>query len=478
MIWIPLVAILVAACTSIGIYVKSPGRWEPPIVLEAPSEDGDKATLIYMPGAQVPAKFYTPLCKEIQYQMEASNVSLTCVLVNYPIYFGLQIPAVSNIETMITYVLEFLPKELSQGAPLFLGGHSVGAVCAQWISMKKETLYDYKAAVLHGAFIMDKYRSELPPIPMLSLSGTRDGMNRLPVLAHQYQDYKDMPGYLEQSPTILIEGMNHMQFADNYSNSYTSKKDLQPTISLKESLSSAAYYSKLFMLQILDTKVRLDPFLQAVETAETKYLKPFFDVYEADRQGETCVEAQKLIFGKEASKRSIQSMPAETSWWRFAFAPTHSDESEVRVRALVRRAFQVFGRSSVPQSYETLSCKLLTAEHVFGSESEYTSCTEMNAIIFEQVLSSLPDKFHSDYVDAPNKFILQGDADYHFFMTWVASRLKMERRENGTIVEFPHFKSPKSMYCAMMPRSRALEHVLIDGFRTIPSSADEENTEL
>ena len=469
--------------------------WLEPIVLEGPSEAAKTAILIYMPGALVPAEKYVSMMKMLQDYLLQNKVSLTCLVIRYPKIFGLDMPPFWNPEKMVSEGLQYINYDDNRRTdPLFIGGHSLGAILSQGVTFKEDSLFDYAGLMLHSGFIMDKYRSTLPNIPTLSLSGTRDGMNRLMALAYQFDDFANLEGFREVAPTVLIEGMNHMQLAENYENSYTSKRDLAPTISYESAMKATVEYTSLFLLDQM-TRVDTGSMKKAIRMAEVSYFRPYLDAYKADQTGATCVTAQTIHLEGDASSMTIESDPPfmeRKSLLKFALStpPEHNpDEKRITVQAYVSKAFTVFGRSSVPQSYQALTCKLLSKEKIFGTPSKIKECFAINKMIYEEVMSGLPGRVKKEYGVSPNRWVFQGDdavvddggGVFGRFQWILSANLEIDPMDddgkNGRSVRFPRYTSTPDghVYCGLLSRSRIVEHAMIDSHRIPPVEGPQGN---
>ena len=133
------------------------------------------ATLVYVPGGKVPAEAYVPILKAIQKELETNKVALSCIIVRYPRILNYDVNAFWGVEWMIFLGL-FMRRLTSNHAPIFIGGHSFGAILAQSVAFRTETVFRYSGVLLHSAYIEGKYRGEPIPVPTLTLSGTRDGL--------------------------------------------------------------------------------------------------------------------------------------------------------------------------------------------------------------------------------------------------------------------------------------------------------------
>lgn len=463
-------------------------KLQDPLVLNADSNHDLSAVLIYLPGANVPTEKYVGLAESLIREFEVRGTSLTLILVRYPKLFEMDLPPFWAPESMVTYALSFI--EYNSATPLFLGGHSLGAIMGQIIVFTdNEQKHSYSGAILHSGYILDKYRQSAPlKVPTITISGTRDGLNRLTYLAMQYKDLRSHDRYLYNSPAILIEGMNHMHPAGGFYNNYTRQKDLEATISAEEAVRKTVEYSTLFLLNCLNQTVDLEETFEQVRRSENDFFLPYIAAIESDLRGETCVSAQKIHFGADASSRDIFASEPHLKRSKrvgFIFSKPKGNETCVKVQTYATKARTMFGRSSVPQAIQTFNCKLVTKEQLFGTKSEdFDMCGQVNQKLVDDALSKLSEQTRSDYASSPNKWIFGADHDYSGGFGWAF-------QGDVTFVHGPHhvnIVNPRlrtnpgngryggKMNCGLVSKSRAVEHALIDAYRKKPDLATDDDT--
>jgi hypothetical protein len=463
-----------------------------PLVL-TPSNSAHKvsALLLYLPGANVPIEAYTPLGEALQREFDAHGASLTVVFVRYPTLFNMDFPPFWNPESMVTSALNFMDYQGDaklRDMPFFMGGHSLGAILGQIIAFKEARIHSYTGVILHSGFIMDKYRrTDQLPLPTLTMSGTRDGLNRLTYLATQYKDLRSHGRYLHDSPAALIEGMNHMQLAGGHSNKYTQLKDLEPTITTDEALRQVASYSTLFLLKCMNESVDLSSLFQVVKESEDNFFRPYIEAFQSDVSGETCVSTQHIHFEDQATSREIwasEPILKRTRRPNFIFAKPLGNYTHVKVETYATKAYTLFGRSSVPQALQTLNCKILTKEQVFGKVSEFDSCGAINQQLVNDAVSTLSERTRQDYASSPNKWVFEDDKDFQggFGWTFTGDLMFLSTNPVSVGVVCPRLKTTPGtgrysgkLYCGLVSKSRAIEFVLIDAYRKRQSIDDDEN---
>lgn len=314
-------------------------------------------------------------------------------------------------------------------------------------------------------------------MPTVTLSGTRDGMNRWPYVAMQHKDLREShPSnqlYHTNAPTILIEGMNHYQVASNVP-PYVENRDLKESISTKAALKHFAKLTSAFMLHQIQTKKNSQRSLYKMsERSERRYFQPYIDSIESDESGATCVLAQRL----HLEHGGIDIVPHHSATkLGYIFSKPKSDHHKIQIEWRASRAFTFFGRSSVPHAVQTLRCKMVTKEQVFDEVSiEYDSCASMNHIIYHRVLDSLPSDIRRAYLTNARRLEFGNDTECSSGVEWLYKDLEFTPKDNAIVVHSPRLKTGAGdgrysgkLYCTLLPMSRALEYMLVD---SLPKAA-------
>lgn len=471
---LPILIILVAIAMTHGLILMIP-EWQEPLVIRSAHRNKD-AVLIYIPGYDTPAEAYVPLLSQIQSEFDTNDISLKCSILRYPKFLGKEFPPFWGHNALVEHALQQL--SVTHDTSVFIGGHSVGGVLAQMVAYRNPT---FVGLIVHGAYVMKKYRRQRLPVPTLTLSGTRDGCNRFTHIAIQHNDlqqlYPSQHEYHHHAPALLIEGMNHMQTAGQYKRSPC--QDLEATISMKTALRSVAEFSTIFMLQFMNVTVDTTGFQHELERSEDRFFRPYIQAVEQDENGKTCVLAQQLHL--ETQEMDIVAHPSSNKI-AFIFGKPKGSQSHVQVKTFCSKAFTWFGRSSVPQAIQTLRCKMITKEQLFGETSrEFDSCASINAYIFNEALTSLEADLQDRYSKAETGWEFGEDIETVTGPSWLSHELEVSvQNANLMLVQSPRLKTAVGdgrysgkLYCALVSMSKAYEHILIDAFRK-PSACEED----
>lgn len=476
------------------IFIKTSVEWQDPIVLVHEKENRINqrhAILVYIPGHAVNATAYNPLISQLQHELGGYNISLHAAIIRFPKLWGREFPPFVGRESLVDEALQQTRRaaqlEQISGVPVYLTGHSLGSILAQMVAFNHPA--EYSGLLVHGGYVMTKYRrgQQSLPVPTLTLSGTRDGMNRFTYVAMQHRHMKDMlpPSQLsEHAPSILIEGMNHYQVANN-APPYMEGRDFEEGVSLQTAVEMLSKLSATFMLRQINVSVDdMESLEKDVKKSDERYFQPYIDAMEFDETGQTCMMAQQLHFDNATDIQIIAHQAHNKA--RFISAKPKGNQTQAQVEMFMSKAFTWFGRSSVPQAVLTLRCKMITKEQVFGEASRsYDSCSSINSYIHQRALASLPEDMQLAYSTTGTRLEFGNDIETVTGFKWLLKDLEFTQQDNGTIlVESPRLKTAPGngrysgkLYCTLLSMSRALEHIMLDSSPKKATFASEELTQ-
>ena len=147
--------------------------------------EGDKAALVFYPGAKVDAKAYLPLMKRL------ADSGIDCFLLEVPMRMSIFAPNAAD-EVISHYDYDVW----------ITAGHSMGGVTAAGYAAEHENI--------GGVVLLASYPTEMIPddTALLSVYGTNDKV----LERDTYEDSKRF--FSENYTEIVIEGGNHAQFGD------------------------------------------------------------------------------------------------------------------------------------------------------------------------------------------------------------------------------------------------------------------------
>eukprot|EP00040_Diaphanoeca_grandis_P039817 m.260239 g.260239 ORF g.260239 m.260239 type:complete len:540 (+) comp39528_c0_seq1:66-1685(+) len=186
---------------------------------------GPHVGIVLCQGAQIDASTYVPLATALQ---AAAPFQLWIAIPEFP----LSVPEPS-VASGVTRALKTLKsKGMPANATIVTAGHSLGGAQIQdWTFSNHQGI---SAQILMGSALLRKYRNGSAattyPVPTMALGGTMDGLFRMTRHAENYYIYTAMqknPNF----PTILFEGVSHMQFASGTPPALVKANDLKPEVS-------------------------------------------------------------------------------------------------------------------------------------------------------------------------------------------------------------------------------------------------------
>lgn len=230
--------------------------------------------IVLVEGAQISPKAYLPLATTIQ------SVAHFPVWIAIPAYTA-DVPEPSASSGIARALKSLNAAGMPPNTKIVMAGHSLGGAQVQdWTFSNAEQV---SLQVLMGAGLLRKYRngttSTKYPVPTLGLGGTLDGLFRLTRHAENFEHYC-MPttGTIpQQFPTILFEGMTHMQFASGTPPTLVKDNDLKPEISYTQAyLLTAGAIVNFIAANIFDNSTAATEILSAVK-ATASIVAPIID---------------------------------------------------------------------------------------------------------------------------------------------------------------------------------------------------------
>jgi hypothetical protein len=253
--------------------------WPADLILPPPAGASSTATpvaLVLLPGALAPPAAYADLAAQLQAAASGPlYVAVPAVPLNVALF---------GVRTAAGRALASLQRAgLPADAPLFLGGHSLGAAAAQHLISRRALGRDVEAGVFLGSAANRELRGKLG-VPWLSLSGELDGIHRPARAAEALYHARDAEA------VVVLKGANHMQFTSIESTLITSRYDLLPEAPgpdvrrsaaelvlafINTRLSALALPSKYKLARAADeTRRLLQPLLDALVAEGNVFLKP------------------------------------------------------------------------------------------------------------------------------------------------------------------------------------------------------------
>ena len=259
------------------------------IIIKPTNIQGLDVGVIFIQGAEIDAKNYILFANQLQ---EKFNGNLWLALTQFP----LNTPEPVLIEKTIYESLSDLKNaglKVNSETPFFFIGHSLGGTIIQdylfTIITKNSFPLKISGIILEGCFIQRKHLNQAdnpstPPI--LSLSGSLDGLNRISRMAEsRYFEIKKAENLsLFKRVTLIVDGMNHYQFAGEGNPPIIVRlNDIKPLITDQDARNQTTSIINSFMSISLNITSEKDKsILNNYYMTTSKLLDPIIEAFEME----------------------------------------------------------------------------------------------------------------------------------------------------------------------------------------------------
>lgn len=296
------VVVLASAGPIWGAAGAEPNTFQKPI-----KASGSPAALIWIQGAQVRASLYKPLLSAIQ---AASGLSLWTGSPS----FILDTPEPARLQANIDSTLSMMyAAGMDKRTPVYFGAHSLGTVFLQsWCAKNTQRC---KGLILTGGFIarsnyLPKFKF---PVPTLTMGGSLDGLARVTrTVAEAYYHQVKRGAQGREFPVVVIEGMNHAQWAAGKGavTALIKKRDLKPELSQSQATNTGAALAADFLGQLTGTGGG-SRVAKAVSATGT-FVAPIIAAYELE--GSKNFNSPRQIGGALAKECVKGGCPDKSGW--------------------------------------------------------------------------------------------------------------------------------------------------------------------
>jgi hypothetical protein len=267
-----------------GIAMASDDQLLKPIYTEGP----ELAMLLFQ-GAQIGADQYVSLATAIQKATTGVQlwVSIPAALLDVQNPF--------TIGGAADRAKQSLASAGYNGTEYIVGGHSLGGVAIQGYSESNPT--GILGQVLMGSALQRKYRGTGYSIPTLTIGGELDGLFRVTRVAEEYYNAIYLADDFQQAalsfPVVVIEGMNHFEWATGSVPLLVSQRDLKAEVSTDEAQAAGASAIASFIKSVaMNDATAVNSLLSAVKkTAD--WVSPIVKAYELEGSREFNAPQQK-----------------------------------------------------------------------------------------------------------------------------------------------------------------------------------------
>eukprot|EP00057_Strongylocentrotus_purpuratus_P029519 XP_011683993.1 PREDICTED: uncharacterized protein LOC100890127 [Strongylocentrotus purpuratus] len=229
------------------------------VVVEPVRDQGVEAALIVIPGAEIRGEAYLPLAESIQRE---SMLKLWVALTTD--YIG-DTPFPPQLTRAINIALDDLVSTgMPENTPIFFAGHSLGGTFLQSYVSRSPSVT--KGVMLWASYLTGRLDDLAAyPTPIMHLSGDLDGQVKITRIAKPFRDLEALQlkdeTALATKPVIVVDGVNHFQFASGDPPPAVVRGDISPDATATEAWTLLARVMRDFMSYNLDSCDLYQPFL-------------------------------------------------------------------------------------------------------------------------------------------------------------------------------------------------------------------------
>merc|ERR1740139_664384 len=462
--------------------------------------------VILNPGGLVPARLYEEHMQRWQAQAERAGLSMWVGVLSY--WFDLPLPI--RLQANINNALASMKGThgMPEAAPVFLTGHSMGGGVLGDVALSMHQQGKVQGIILQASYIGVKFFPPMSesfgfPVPTLTVGADLNfGAARITRMA--VARYRQRALSVNDYPFVVIEGMNHMQFASGFE-----KEDLKPEVDTATAQQEVARLSVEFIANqmgqgensyLLSETRRTDEIFAPINTAFELECDAHFNCpNQATAPNPNCPRgvcpssspwigfAQEHILGKQVTDVvQVQNNYADLNPWNFSDRDGRKPfitEDVQTVQAYVSSSSTLAefeDDTGIPVASTELLSKFISREEGMlkargirtGRDTDY--CVELNQIAFDRALSLASPLARQRFeahgqpmVFKPTKYVFRNIGPL-----WVSSKMSY-REEDGAmaVTSYGLFKEPGNSssdgnhYCKLLTPARALEWIYVDGLQ-------------
>jgi len=499
-------AVFLASCDALRKAMKSSGEPNTQFgTVFPPANTNLTAVAVVMnPGGFVPAALYEEHMQRWQAQAEQAGLSMWVGIMSY--WFNLPLPI--RLEANINEALASMKGThgMPETAPVFLTGHSMGGGVIGDVTLSMHQQGNVQGLILQASYIGAKFFPPMSesfgfPVPTLSIGADLNfGSARVTRMA--VARYRQRALSANDYPFVVIEGMNHMQFASGFE-----KEDLKPEIDTATAQQEVARLSVEFIANqmgqggnsyLLSETRRTDEIFAPINTAFELECDAHFNCpNQATAPNPNCPRgvcpssspwigfAQEHILGKQvADVVQVQNNYADLNPWNFSDRDGRKPfitEDVQTVQSYVSSSSTLAefeDDTGVPVASTELLSKFISREEGMlkalgirtGRDTDY--CVELNQIAFDRALALASplarrrfEAHGQPMVFKPTSYVFQNIGPL-----WVSSQLSYAEEDGAmAITSYGLFTEPGDSeisgnhYCKLLTPARALEWIYVDG---------------
>eukprot|EP00475_Leptophrys_vorax_P006607 TRINITY_DN1410_c0_g1_i3.p1 TRINITY_DN1410_c0_g1~~TRINITY_DN1410_c0_g1_i3.p1 ORF type:complete len:532 (-),score=137.41 TRINITY_DN1410_c0_g1_i3:69-1664(-) len=275
---------LVLSCLAASVVLASDDQLLKPI-----SSDGPQLAMLIFQGAQIGADQYVSLATAIQQATTGVQlwVSIPAALLDVQNPF--------TIGSAVTRAKQSLADAGYNSTDYIVAGHSLGGVAIQGYSESNPD--GIVAQVLMGSALQRKYRGTSYAIPTLTVGGELDGLFRVTRVAEEYYNAIHLAADYQTAatnfPVVVIEGMNHFQWATGSMPLLVTERDLKPEITTEDAQAKGASVIASYIKSIAYGDAASQTSLVSAVKTTGNWAAPIVAAYELEGSREFNAPAQK-----------------------------------------------------------------------------------------------------------------------------------------------------------------------------------------
>lgn len=473
-------------------------------VVIAPEVKNLKPVAVIMnPGAGVSADMYSEHMQRWQAEAAKQGMSMWVSVLSY--WFDLPLPV--NLQRNIKDALSTLRNKegLPQNAPVFLSGHSMGGGVIQSAALENYGLGECHGLILQASYLNAEWFSPMTPekdfsyaLPTLTVGADLNfGAGRVTRIAAAAYRQRSLP--VDNYPVVVIEGMNHMQFATGFE-----KEDLKPEISWATAQQHVARLAVDFIAKQMNigagayirsevqrTNAIFDPIYSAFELeADAKFGYP----NQKSAPNNHCPRgvcptssewvniAQKHILGDITPKFQVQNNFADLNPWSLDSRDPRKpfiDGNKIQCYEMDSNTDKDFSLDvKTPVASNEMLAKMISRQYAVLSATgkdvgeDGDLCVEINQMAFDKAMQLASPLARQRYAADGQPMVFEPTEYKTIGPVWVSSQMQFKEKNGKMSVKtYGLFTPPGNRaidgnhYCKLLTPGRALEWIYVDGLK-------------
>ncbi|XP_063959811.1 uncharacterized protein LOC129267048 isoform X2 [Lytechinus pictus] len=485
-----IVFLVIGGLVGIAIHIFTSVQGPSTVIFEPVRDHGVEAALVVIPGAEIRGEAYLSLTDRIQRQSPLRLwVALTTdYLENRPFFPEISLKINNSI-------VDLVRSGMPANTPMFFAGHSLGGVFLQ--SYVNSNPSAAQGLMLWGSYLTGASADLAAfPTPIMHLSGDLDGQVRITRIEKPFRELETLltedPAALATKPVIIMEGVNHFQFASGEVPPEVVERDISSELTATEAWSLLAEVISDFMSYNMDlNKGTAFENLEARHFETKLKMAPLSTFKDIEWNGEASpwiTDAQELVaaFPKNLTTSVTiynigytDQRPFENS------TPSVVLDAEgvvnITTTSNVEFPFNPVDISAFMNSANEIAGKMINQEAIMrivkgDGYGDSATCRVINEEAYRSAYNALPEIVRSRYDSKGNKMIFSDDVNATNFYEWVYSNyVTYETQGNGSLEvtstslytdeDFPMVNLAGMYYCKLMSPYRAMEWMYVDSLR-------------